>query len=299
MSGLTINDPIRFSEVLASQNVIPGDVLHLRGGTYLGNAINFQGTAEAPITVQPYNGEPVIFDGMVSVTGLYTHLKNITFRNTDPTKSTVYITGFGIELDTCDISGAFLGVSWFGSGFGKLINCAFHDTGSYGIYTHNHVGGAREITDCTFTDIGGAYDLHMYSDSANAVRDYTVSGCTFGKLVVSHGSEVTNVKYLNNTFGAQLKLGNGLTVEDLREFVVTGNTFTGASAIRALTCSRLDISQNIFSSETNIELTRGANETSLSIDQNEYTGGAFAIGGAAKTWQEWQAAGYDAAGTYQ
>jgi hypothetical protein len=300
MTG-TIADPATFAQVISSTRVIPGDTIIMRGGTYTGDwLVVVAGAAESPLTFRPYTGETVIIQGGLTLSGAYTEWQNITIQQPDPAKLPVYMIEPGTKLTDCDISGGFIGVEWYGSGTGSLIRCNIHNTVSYGIYTHNHNGGEREIIDCLFSNIGGYYDLHMYSDN-NFVKDYLVSGCTFGKQVVVHAGAITNIRFLNNTFsGTQLKLGNGQTVEDPREFVVTGNTFNGNAGIRAWTCSNLNISGNIFAVQTeNIGLIRGANEISLNIDQNQYTGGSFLLEGVVKSWQEWQAAGYDANGTYQ
>lgn len=307
MPGLTIDNPISLGVALTSVNVIPGDAIYLRAGTYTGDWLSsIAGTAEAPVTIQPYEDpithelEPVTIDGPLRIAGAYTHWLNLTLQNSIPNRSTVYMTMPGTELQDCDVSGAYLGVEWFGSGVGKIDTCTFHDTGSYGIYTSNHLGGLREITDCTFTNIGSFYDLHAYSESSNAVRDYLVSGCTFGKFVVVHSPiAVTNIEFTGCTFGAPLHLGNGLTIMDDREFDVNGNTFDGSSGIRAWTCSVLSVLSNVFAVQTsNIVLVLGENEVTTSIDSNDYTGGTFSIDGVSKSWTEWQAAGYDLNGSY-
>jgi hypothetical protein len=310
MSGLVIENPIHFANVIVSPNILPGDRIWLRGGTYSGDfATAMAGTAEAPITIQPYNNEPVRIVGSLQIGGAYTHWKNITFINTETNAilSAVYMSFAGTELEDCDISsgGANMGISWFGSGVGKLLNCAIHNTGSYGIYTHNNNGGLREITGCTWSSIGGYYGMHLYSESANNVRDYTVSGCTINKPTVVHGAEISGVQFLTNTFNSWLKIGGAPTDTDTRQAVVDGNTFHGSgSGITAICWSDLTITDNVFAvllggiERTNLSVYPGANELNTAIDRNAYTSGQFFVDDTPKTWQQWQALGYDAAGTY-
>jgi hypothetical protein len=311
MSGLTIDNPIKFLTLITSSRVVPGDTIYMRGGTYSGDWItSIAGTLANPVVVQPYNNEPVTIRGSLQIGGAYTHWNDITVINetANDVNSAVYITQAGTELDGFDISssGANMGISWFGSGVGNLLNSTIHDTGSYGIYTHNHGGGAREITNCVFAaSIAGYYSIHLFRDGGNIVQDYTLSGCTFYKPVICHAVEVSNMAFTNNNFHTWLKVGNGRTIEDIREAVITGNTFDGeGTGIIVIDASTLQITGNTFAVtqipnlRCNISLQTNTNEVSTTINTNNYTGGNFVLQEVAKTWQQWQAAGYDAAGSY-
>jgi hypothetical protein len=308
MAGLVIGNPVKFSTAITSANVLAGDALYLRGGTYSGDwTSSIAGTFANPVTIQPYENEPVTIVGSLAIGGAHTHWQGITVQNpvVASHNSAVYITQAGTWLTNFDISGVALGASWFGSGVGKLVNCAFHDLGNYGIYTHNHLGGAREITGCTFSNIGGYYAIHLFSDG-NKVRDYVISGCTINKPTIVHsGVEVSGIQFLNNTFNSWLKFGNSQTASDPRSGVIDGNTFQGTgSGITALSWSELTITDNIMAivqsgiEKTNVSLFPGANLISTSIDRNAYTSGDFYIDNIEKTFAQWQALGYDAAGTY-
>lgn len=64
MAGLEIGDPVTLAQVLASNNIFPGDTIRLRAGTYSGNWLaNIGGTLAAPVKIMPYNGEAVKIDG--------------------------------------------------------------------------------------------------------------------------------------------------------------------------------------------------------------------------------------------
>lgn len=310
MSGLTVDDPVKFAYLVSSPNVLPGDVIYLRGGTYTGDWVtSFAGTLANPVTIQPYENEPVTIRGSLQIGGVHTHWNDITIINeTDnAVASALYLTTAGTWIDGFNIScsGAQQGISWFGSGAGKLLNSTIHDTLDYGIYAHNHNGGTREITNCIFSSIGGYYAIHLFSDG-NKVRDYVVSGCTINKPVIVHsGIEVSGIQFLSNTFNSWLKFGNSQTVSDPRSGVIDGNTFQGqGSGLTALSWSELTITDNIMAvvqsgiEKTNVSLYPGANLISTSIDRNAYTSGDFYIDNIEKTFAQWQAAGYDAAGTY-
>jgi len=288
MSGTKTN-PIQFEKLLASNRVIAGDVIEMMPGTYRGDfVIPFEG-----VIFRAYKAGSVTIEGSLTAQKACEY-HGLTIHQPDEKISAVVMQNS--RFYDCDISGGFVCVSWFGSGAGVLSECAIHDCSSYGIYTHNNNGGLREIDKCTFENIGGYYDLHMYSESANAIRDYLVTGCTFNKFVVVHGAEITNIRFDKNTFNAPLHLGNGKTIEDTREATVTGNTFNGG--IRLWTFSTVDIQSNTFVSTANWILVLGANEVSTVINNNDYTGGTFSIDGVSKSWAEWQAAGYDADGSY-
>ncbi len=311
MTG-TITNPIKFASVITHAGVLPGDSIYLRGGTYTGDWItSINGTSEAPITIQPYNNEPVTINGSLQIGGIHTHWRDITIINSadNVVNSALYLTQPGTWIDGFDIScsGAMQGISWFGSGVGKLINSTIHNTLDYGIYAHNHLGGLREITNCTFSNIGGYYDIHLYSDG-NKVRDYVISGCTMNKPRVVHsGYEVSGIKFINNTFHNWLKIGNGRTVVDTRESIVTGNVFEGEGiGLSIIDPSTTQVLDNTFvvkqrpNQQVNIGISHNINFVGEVIDGNHYTSGLFSLEDVyPKTFTEWQGFGYDLQGTYK
>lgn len=309
MSGLSISDPIQFAYLAASPNVIPGDVVHLRGGDYVGNFnIGMGGTEANPVIVQPYAGETVnIIGGLSVVQGRYVTFKNLNIVQPDTTLSPVYIANTGVRFEDCNFEGGYIGVRWFGSGPGALLRCHIHACASYGLYSHNHNGGLREITDCVFDEIGGYYALHLYSESANNVQDYVFSGCALHAPCIVHAPYVHNVTFTNNDFYTWLKIGNGYSVSDTRQFVVSGNRFAGSgSGLTLLSWSEADVQNNTFQivahpttgQRTNVYLLPGANILSTTIDNNLYYGSDFNLDNTLVDFTTWQGAGYDAQGNY-
>lgn len=308
MTGV-ITNPIRFASVISNPRVIPGDEIILRGGTYTGNwVVNVKGAENAPVVFRAYKNETVNIVGGLTLAGDYTEWHKINVYQPDASKYPVYISRPGTKLIEVDVSGGFIGIGWFGSGVGELRRVNVHNTTSYGLYTHNHNGGLREITDCVFSEIGGYYAMHLYSESANKVRDYMVSACTINKPTIVHGAEVANVNFIGNTFNSWIKFGNGQTDTDFRQGVISENVFQGmSSGINAVSWSHLEVLDNSFAivqnpqttEKTNIYLYPGNNAVSTLIDRNTYIQGMFFIDNVQKSFSQWQAGGYDAAGIYQ
>jgi len=187
MSGLMISDPIKFEDVIRSKNILPGDVLYLRGGTYKGYwELNIGGIDGAPVTIKPYNKEPVIIDGGLTYLKPYVEIYDLEFTDSDPdttviTKS-ISMGQPGCWLIGCEIHGLHnSGVNFMGSGIGGVVECWIYENGYYdleavghghSIYTHNHLGGARLIARNLLNNSLGKYTIHIYSGD-NYLRDYT------------------------------------------------------------------------------------------------------------------------------
>ena len=216
MSGLILSEPTQFYKAIVSGNVIPGDTLYLRGGTYRGDwVLDIYGTAEAPITINPYNGEPVTIDGTFDF-GTSEHVKvlDVNFTNSNPDR-TLWDTGItmnnaGDWLIGCDIYDMHSdGVNWFGSGIGGVVECRISNCGSeapsyvndwgHGIYTHNNGGGLRTIARNLILPQIGRYGIHIYSESANYLRDYLVEdNVNLHPVHTGGGQGLTNFVYQNN-----------------------------------------------------------------------------------------------------
>lgn len=221
MSGLTIDNPIKLSAVLGSCNVIPGDALYLRGGTYPGDwTINIEGTAEAPIVIKPYNNEPVVIDGSLTFGKPYVKVQDVEITN-----SATYTEndGVGITMNYpgCWLIGCYIhdlhdsGVNWYGSGAGGVVECLFSGNHGDAIYTHNDGGGARLIARNLMlqgSDFVGPnrYSLHIYSGGENWLKDYTCEdNVIFGDPVHTGGGlGLTNFTYQRNIqYGSYAQMG--------------------------------------------------------------------------------------------
>lgn len=190
MSGLSLSDPISFSKVISSPNVIPGDVILLRGGTYRGYwHLDIGGSEDNPIIIKPYNNEPVIIDGGLKFNRPYIKICDIEFldSNLDITNITesIDMSQIGCWLIGCHIHNLHnSGVQWFSSGVGGIVECWIHDNGyhdnsdglghGHAIYTHNNLGGTRLIARNLLGEQRGKYSLHVYSVANNYLRDYVI-----------------------------------------------------------------------------------------------------------------------------
>ena len=189
MSGLILNEPTQFYKAISSSNIIPGDTLYLRGGTYRGDwTLDIAGTLEAPITIKPYNLEPVIIDGTLTFGRPYVKIMDVEFTNSN-TDRNLWDSGITMSQTGCWLIGCNIhdmhsdGVNWFGSGTGGVVECRISNCGSYAegqmndfghaIYTHNNGGGLRLIARNLLLDQVGRYSIHIYSAGENYLKDYT------------------------------------------------------------------------------------------------------------------------------
>ena len=160
MTGLTIDNPVKFSTAILSNRLVPGDTLYLRGGTYTGDwGVVVGGTPGLPIKIMPYNGEQVIIDGSITFLAPYVEIYDIDFTDsrTDRhiTTNAVRCDYPGIGIYGCRITDLHTsGVNWFGSGVGELAECVIYNNGNrfadnsihgHDLYTHNDFGGTRII----------------------------------------------------------------------------------------------------------------------------------------------------------
>lgn len=248
MSGLTITDPVKLSAALVSPNVIPGDVLYLRSGTYAGDfTINIGGSSEASVTIKPYNNEPVIIDGGLMFAKPYVRIQDVEITNSNPDRTLWIDPGIQMHQVGCELIGCYIhdlhnnGVTWQGNGTGQIVECLIYNNGSndgtsygHGIYTHNDTGGARKIARNLFLNSIGRYSIHIYSAGNNYLRDYTVED--------------------NVIFGDPVICGGGL---GLRDYVYQGNIQSGDYCY-----------QGRYSSQPN---DGGLIQNNLFIDLSEYS----------------------------
>lgn len=191
MAGLNVNDPVTLRQAINSKNIISGDTIRVRGGRYRGSWIlNVGGRSDAPVSIRPYDNEPVILDGEVDFAKPFAHLYDMEITDSDPDRTVAgETTGVSINQVGCKLIGCHIhdihssGANWFGSGEGEISECWIHDNGGrwpdgsgwgHGIYSHNNGGGARLIARNLMGNNFGRYSIHVYSADNNYLRDYTV-----------------------------------------------------------------------------------------------------------------------------
>jgi len=202
MAGLTIDNPVTFTQALNSRRIIPGDVIALRAGTYTGDWVaNIGGLDGKPVIIKPYNREDVTIDGSFTFSQPYLEIHDFEITDSNPDRDAIRNT-ITMQLPGCQLVGCHIhdlhgtGVSWFGSGTGGVVECWIHDNGyldaenvghGYAIYTHNNQGGARLIARNLFGNQYGKYTMHLYATD-NYIRDYTCEdNVIFGDAVHTGG----------------------------------------------------------------------------------------------------------------
>jgi hypothetical protein len=190
MAGLLIDNPVTLLNALASDNVIPGDTLQLRAGTYSANyVVPFSGNASNWITIKPYQNERVIINGQMAITGNYIRVMGLESTN-------------NTNRDRNDISGT-VGFDCLGN-YNEIVNCLIHDhdqgittsrvkTGhiyygnlfyfngqngpyGHGTYPQNNVGNSKIIRRNIFGNNFG-YGIHAYGGSGD-VSSFVIDGNT-------------------------------------------------------------------------------------------------------------------------
>jgi hypothetical protein len=233
--------PGTFAEALASPTVSAGDRLLLRAGTYTGNF-----TVNTGVTIQPYGNEAVVVDG--SITLAVPNIKLIDMEITDSNPDLTQTTnGITMNYPGCELIGCYIhdlhnsGVSWFGSGAGRIAECMIYNNGymvesvghGHAIYTHNNTGGARVIERNLLLDQIGNYALQIYSGGNNWLQDYTVrDNVTWGNPThIGGGLGVKNLLYENNIHaGDYAQIGRYSPEGENYDATIRGNWFIGMSS---------------------------------------------------------------------
>jgi hypothetical protein len=235
MSGLSVDDPVTLKAALASANIIQGDVLLLKTGTYTGDFVcSWSGTKALPITIKPYAGGSVTIDGTFTF-GNHVHVYDIDFTDTRSNRLWQYYglnadegitaTGQGNHLHGCAIQQQrSSGVNWFGSEADNegevsenviLLNgIRYEDNSGHGhsLYSHNNLGGRRVIARNSMHLNLGDYTLQLYSAS-NKTDDYSVIDNVFmGNVYPGGHFGPNNLIYQNNVsylYSLQIAFGMG------------------------------------------------------------------------------------------
>lgn len=173
MAGTTIEDPVTYTNFLASQKVIAGDECHLLPSTREDDCdFNMDGTLANPIVIKSHSGMEVI-EGDVNIRGDYLRFENIEFKYSGWTKrewddygstppadvpqtKQPELFGVGDELYRCVIHDT-MGLGWWvPSVNSKLTECIIFNNGyvetgdkghGHGIYTQN-TSGTKTIERC-------------------------------------------------------------------------------------------------------------------------------------------------------
>lgn len=225
----SITDPWSLDYALAGGGgaILPGDIVALRGGTYVGffTVTNLTGTVLAHIVFQNYPGERAIIDEAIEVE---TSCSYVDFRsgttgwleiaNSSPVGSDrigFFQLGSNIRLinvcvHDCGQSGIFGSAQGTGGEYAGNIsyNNGFNNNLDHGIYAQNTTG-TKLITDNVFFN-NYAFGLHLYGSIANILLGFDIRG---------------NTSFMNGSISGnlhpQLLMGGGT---DARNIIVQSNS---------------------------------------------------------------------------
>jgi len=214
MAG-TIDEPVTLTVALASNAIIPGDTIYLRGGVYSGDFKSVLiGTEVKPIIIRPYPGEIAIIDGSLEINGQYTIWQDLIFTYYGWEKRTTEIPG-GDAADmpvdkSVDITNRY----------NKIINCVMHNT--CGFYTMAESAGSEIYGNLMFRfgfsgpDRGHVHGIYAqnHADYPQSVVENNISFEHFatGLKFYSEGGYFDNYRIKGNTCfnnGIPYDRGNG------------------------------------------------------------------------------------------
>lgn len=207
----TITNPLSLSDA-CDYIIEPGDTVYLRGGTYNGDfVISISGTAENPITFEPYQAEQVVIDGQLDIEGDYIIINGkyqltVMDSNTDsryhpsddyPTWMTdgIEVNGTGVQVRNCiihDMRGNATAL-WGNSVTQTLYGCVIYNNG-YDDTTRGHGHG-------------------VYSNGANSNKtikhNVMINGFELGLKVYTTSTNIDNHVVVGNTFANAGVFGSG------------------------------------------------------------------------------------------
>jgi len=215
MGGLTIENPVTLSQALSSGRVIPGDVLRLRGGTYVGDyKVFWKGTSANKIQIRPYQNEPVRIDGSIDLND-YVEMYDIEVMNSSTNRigrgKSVRVSYPGAGVYGCYIHDLpDSGVNFFNSGSAEVCENVISNNGyidpqdesghGHAIYSYNNLGGLRSISRNLLFDQLGRYSIHLYSELDYLIQDYLIEDNIIANenVHVGGGLGLKNILYRHN-----------------------------------------------------------------------------------------------------
>lgn len=172
-SGTACTEPSPCTIQTAISQVVAGDVVFLRGGTYFVTAnlrFDKSGTSGNPIIFESYPGETAIFDGAqlpinswaeLVVTGNYQHFRSLRIRNFP--KRGMEINASNIVVEGCEVHDNKLSGIQILSGSNNIIQ---HNT----VYSNSDVG----LTGAPYNDGGNANGIAATNGSNHQILNNLV-----------------------------------------------------------------------------------------------------------------------------
>jgi hypothetical protein len=252
------------SALAGRQEVSPGDIIWVRGGTYRGTfEVKLLGKEGAPVIVRTYHGErATVLDSGVAVVepASYVWIWGLEIAGSiPPDKRETRQTGSnpsdlpgadGLNIYTgkgCKFINLVIhdnvkgGVGWWvGSTDSEMHGCLIYSNGwrapdrghGHCIYTQNQEG-IKTISNCIMSvPHDGSYTMHAYGSSRAYVDNFLIEGNVAyekGPFLVGGGRPSHNIRVLRNYLhGVSMRIGYGAENEDceVRDNVIARGTLS-------------------------------------------------------------------------
>jgi hypothetical protein len=301
----------------------PGDVIWLRGGTYLGAFVSrLIGSKDLPIMIRQYPGERATIDGNLTVKGTWTIYWGFEVVNSDPNQGRENgIMVFGahtkfINLIVHDSSGSGFGV-WSEAPDSEVYGSIIYNNGvdkfNHGIYLQNQVGTKDIVDNIIFNQSG--LGIHGYSLPGEYLHGFHIEGnVSFNNGTLSQNGPWPNILVGGETPAERIVLLNNYTYQrtaipglnvDLgyetsanKDLTVKDNYFMGGSPVFHIrNWDQITLTGNTFIGLANLVDFQlpGSNDPSISQwDNNTYfadgTTTSFRFADQELTFPGWQQA---------
>ena len=254
--------------------VVAGDTVWLRGGTYVGGFdCRLEGTEQAPVVIRPEPGQRVTIDcrsrderdsGLFTILGPHNIVRDIEFTCSELKRTTelkgpwpddirrggVFCRGDHAKLINLDIHDLASGLGFWATGIGgEVYGCLFHHNGwkapdrahGHGIYAQNEKGTKSLVDNVLFCQF--SHGIHCYGSKKAKLENLHVEG---------------NACFLNGCFDPKAGPAPGL--------------FVGGE----MAVANVNINRNyLYGNGLNVGYPWGQMNRDVTITDNEIAGGLF------------------------
>lgn len=201
--------------------MLPGDTLWLRGGTYRGSfRTDLQGTPAARLTIRQYPGERATIDGTLRAEGSYLTFWGFEVMQSNPDSANYVLQAYttagrfiNLVLHDAGISGVSMSTT---SGADmELYGCVIYNNGTHenldhGIYAHNTTATVKHITDNVLFN-NYARGLQIYEGGDSLIRNFDVTG----NVYFNNGSISSAASPINLLISAPAATSGIVAVENM------------------------------------------------------------------------------------
>src|SRR5574343_676700 len=262
--------PIDFRSLIDGGNITPGSPIYLMSDIPGDFSLSWIGTAEAPITILPYDNRRIQITGRWTVGGQHIHIHNLEFTATWE--------GYNRDALSGDDSDPQIGGIQLGGSGNKVIGCIIHDFGGGGSWQSNVGGG---MIDCLIynsgwrgaDEVGRGHCLYTQNEFATQTHDNCImwGAYNYGFHAYTEGGLINNfrvtriISYLN---AARQFAAGGLGGQRVHDSVFDDiYTYPGATDHLKASDSSMTNSYfggraiNLHASSVNVTMTNTAYDT--------------------------------------